>query len=66
MLPQESVKNFSHRLNKLAAVVFKSISDQKALDALRLEKLRTALPHYLHTKLYGEEINEYTLAVERV
>ena len=66
MLPQESIKHFAHRLNKLTAVVFKNIRDETALDALRLDKLRTALPPNLRTKLYEEEINdyEYSLAVE--
>ena len=65
MLPQESVKHFSHRLNKLTAVVFKNIKDETALDALRLEKLRAVIPSNLRTKLYEEEIQDYNLAIER-
>ena len=65
MLPQETVKHFSHRLNKLTAVVFKNVKDETALDALRLDKLRTALPPNLRTKLYEEGIENYNSAVER-
>ena len=65
MLPQESLKHFSHRLNKLTAFVFKNVKDETALVALRLDKLHTTLPPKLHTKLYEEEVNEYALAVER-
>ena len=38
--------------------------DQKTLDALRLEKLRTALSPNLRTKLYQENIQDYSLAIE--
>ena len=65
MLPQENVKHFSHRLNKLTAAVFKNIKDETALDALRLDKLRTALPPNLRTKLYEEGVDDYKSAVER-
>ena len=62
MLPQESVKHFLH---KLTAVVFKNVKDETALDAFRLEKLRTALSSNIRTKLYEEEIQNSNLAVER-
>ena len=65
MLQKESVKHFWHRLNKLTTIVFKNIMDQKMLDALSLEKLRIALPPNLRTKFYEEDIQDYSLAIER-
>ena len=64
MLPQETVKHFAHRLNKLTAVILKNVKDETALYALRLDKLHRALPPNLHTKLYEEDIQDYNSAVE--
>ena len=44
ILPQETVKHFSRRLNKLASVVHKNVTGTKTLDKFKLKKLRSALP----------------------
>lgn len=65
LLPHESIKNFAHRLNVLAAKVYPQIFDKEALDHIKFVKLLACLPSTIKVKLQEEGIISYTKAIDR-
>ena len=64
MLPQESIKNFAHRLNSLTSKVY-DITDQNILDNIKFIKLIGALPPNIRTKILEENVKIYQEVVNR-
>lgn len=65
MRPQESVKNFAHRLDTLFTTGFPGVKDPLAVNEMKLNKFLFALPAKFRIKIQEENINEYKKAVVR-
>lgn len=65
ILPDESIKHFCHRLHVLTTTVYKDINDDKALDAIKLNKLLSVLPANLRIKLLEEKVKNFNTAMSR-
>jgi hypothetical protein len=65
ILPEESIKHFSHRLNVITKSAYPNVIDQSALDSIKLNKFFSVLPTNLRIKLREEKINDFQLAVSR-
>lgn len=65
LLPQESIRNFAHRLNLLTDSVYNDIKDENALNCIKMTKFISSIPSNLSIKLQEEGINKYDLAVKR-
>lgn len=65
LLPQESIKNFAHRLNVLYTKVYPHIKDKPTVDNFKLIKFLHCLPCKLKTKIQAEAITDYDTAVDR-
>jgi outer membrane murein-binding lipoprotein Lpp len=65
ILPDESVKHFAHRLNVTTRDAYPDISDQNALNSIKLNKLLSSLPTNLRIKLREENIRDFQKATTR-
>lgn len=65
LLPAETIKNFAHRLNVLAATVYADITDKNAHDKIKFMKFLEAIPSNLRIKIQEEGIYDYKTAVDR-
>ena len=65
ILPQETIKHFAHRLNRLVSLVYTDIQDVKSLESVKLHKFISTIPPNLRIKLQEEQINYYKKAVDR-
>ena len=65
LLPQESIKNFAHRINILTPIVYPQVNDKNALDQIKFTKFISSIPSNFRTKLQEEDIKLYDLAVQR-
>lgn len=65
LLPSESIKNFAHRLNNLAATVYSDIQDDNAKDRIKFMKFISSIPSNIRIKLQEEGIDDYNAAVAR-
>lgn len=65
MLPQETVKNFAHRLNVLSSKVYTNINDKESKDHIKFVKFVACLPSNIRVKLQEEGIKDFDKAVDR-
>ena len=65
MLPQETIKNLSHRLNILADIIYSRITDPTALDQIKFTKFISVIPSNIRIKLQEENINDYKTGIQR-
>lgn len=65
LLPAETIKNFAHRLNVLAATVYSDIIDNNARDKIKFMKFLESIPSNLRVKIQEEGITDYKAAVNR-
>lgn len=64
LLPQESIKNFAHRLDSLTAKVY-NIKDSDSLNNIKFIKLIGSLPSNIRVKILEEDIKLYPELVNR-
>lgn len=65
ILPQESIKNFAHRLNFICSQVYENVKDTESLDSIKFVKFLDCLPSNIRVKIQEENITNYKSAVER-
>lgn len=65
MLPQETIKNFAHRLNVLSSKVYTNIKDKESIDHIKFVKFVACLPSNIRVKLQEEDIKTFDKAVDR-
>lgn len=63
MLPSESIKNLSHRLNVLVSQAYPSITDKTALNEIKYNKFLVSIPSEMRIKILENDIKDYVTAV---
>lgn len=62
--PDESIRNFAHRLNVVTSRVYKDLSDN-AMSKIKFTKFMASLPSNIRLSLLQTEISDYSAAVEK-
>lgn len=65
LLPGETIKNLSHRLDTLVAKTYSTVTDAKALNQIKSVQLLNALPVKLKEKLILEPLTDYKALVNK-
>ena len=65
MLPAETIRNLSHRIDCLAQRAHPSIKDQNALDSIKFNKLCSALPSSYKIHILQNGISKYDEAIKK-
>lgn len=65
MLPGESIKNLSHRLNYLTNKVYNEITDTNALDQIKFTKFTQVIPGEIRLPILQAGIKSYDEAVAK-
>lgn len=65
LLPDESITHFSHRLNVITTNAYPDITDQNALNSIKLNKFLASLPTNLRIKLREEKVISFENAMCR-
>lgn len=65
MIPGETIRNMTHRLDALAPRAHVSIKDTAALDAIKFNKLISILPSDFRRNILQNNITNYSDAVEK-
>jgi hypothetical protein len=65
LLPEESITHFSHRLNVITTNAYPDITDQNALNSIKLNKFLASLPTNLRIKLREEKVISFENAMCR-
>lgn len=62
---EETIKNFAHKLNVITRNAYPDITDQTAIDSIKLNKFLNVLPINLRIKLREEKIKNFEAAISR-
>lgn len=65
MMPNETIKNLSHRLNVLVDKVYPNITDSTAINNIKYVKFLATIPIEIKIKILEQGITSYEGAVER-
>ena len=65
MLPGESIRNLTHRLDAIAPRAHQSVKDKKALEAIKFNKFIGIVPNEYRKAILQDNIAEYNEAVEK-